>query len=194
VGGGGGGWGVFHAPPRGWGPPLARFREQRILKRILATPLRPAKFLTAQVLSRLVLSVFQAALILAVGVFVFGAHVYGNVLWIFVLAAVANLVFLNIGFAVAGRAANPDAAQGIAQAIALPMMFLSGVFFPTDTLPQIVQSAVQYLPLTPLIEALRTVSLEGGSLADTGQQLAMLGAWVVGSFALASRLFRFERA
>lgn len=186
--------GVMNFSITGMGIAIARFREQRILKRILATPLRPAKFLGAQVLSRLVLSVFQAALILAVGVFLFGANVYGNVLWIFVLATVANLVFLNIGFAVAGRADNPDAAQGIAQAIALPMMFLSGVFFPTDTLPEIVQSVVAYLPLTPLIEALREVSLEGGSITDTVPQLLMLGVWVLVSFAIASRLFRFARA
>jgi ABC-2 type transport system permease protein len=173
---------------------ISRYREQRILKRILATPLRPGKFLVAQVLARLVLSVFQAGLILAVGVFAFGAHVYGSILWIFALATLANLVFLNIGFAVAGRAANPDAAQGIAQAVALPMMFLSGVFFPTDTLPNVVQAVVKWLPLTPLLEALRKVSVDGLSITDTGPQLAMLGGWVLVSFLIASRSFRFAEA
>ena len=128
------------------------------------------------------------------GVFAFGANVYGNVLWIFVLATLANLVFLNIGFAVAGRAANPDAAQGIAQAVALPMMFLLGVFFPTENLPDIMQAIVRWLPLTPLLEALRKVSVEGLSITDTGPQLVMLGGWVVVSFFLATRMFRFARA
>jgi ABC-2 type transport system permease protein len=173
---------------------ISRFREQRILKRILATPLSPVKFLSAQVVARLVLAVVQAAIILAVGVYVFGAKVYGNVLWIFVLATLANLVFLNIGFAVAGRAANPDAAQGIGNAVALPMMFLSGVFFPTDTLPQVMQAVVAWLPLTPLIEALRAVSIDGLSITATGPQVAMLGGWVVVSFLIAGRMFRFGRA
>ena len=186
--------GVMNFAITGMAISISRYREQRILKRILATPLRPGKFLVAQVLARLVLSVFQAALILAVGVFAFGANVYGNLLWIFVLATLANLVFLNIGFAVAGRAANPDAAQGIAQAVALPMMFLSGVFFPTDTLPNVVQAVVKWLPLTPLLEALRKVSVEGLSITDTGPQLVMLGGWVIVSFFLATRMFRFARA
>jgi ABC-2 type transport system permease protein len=172
---------------------ISRYREQRILKRILATPLRPSKFLVSQVLARLVLSVFQAALILAVGVFAFGANIYGNVLWIFVLATLANLVFLNIGFAVAGRASNPDAAQGIAQAVALPMMFLSGVFFPTEDLPEVMQAIVRWLPLTPLLEALRKVSVDGLSITETGPQLLLLGGWVVVSFALAARSFRFAK-
>jgi ABC-2 type transport system permease protein len=186
--------GVMNAAIIGMAVAISRFREQRILKRILATPLRPVRFLTAQVLARLLLSIVQAALILAVGVYLFGATLYGNIVWLFVLVTVANLVFLNIGFAVAGRAANPDAAQGVANAVALPMMFLSGVFFPTDTLPEILQTIVRYLPLTPLIEALRAVTLEGQSITTTGPQLLLLGAWVVASFLIAGRMFRFARA
>ena len=186
--------GVMNFSITGMAIAVARYREQRILKRILATPLRPFKFLSAQVLSRLLLALVQAALIVAVGVFLFGANIYGNVVWIFILATVANLIFLNIGFAVAGRARNPDSAQGIASAVALPMMFLSGVFFPTDTLPQVMQAIVKYLPLTPLIEALRKVSLEGLSIVDTGPQLLLLGVWGVVSFALAAMNFRFARS
>jgi ABC-2 type transport system permease protein len=185
--------GVMNFSITGMAIAVARYREQRILKRILATPLRPFKFLAAQVLSRLLLALVQAALIVGVGVFLFGARIYGNVAWIFILATVANLIFLNIGFAVAGRARNPDSAQGIASAVALPMMFLSGVFFPTDTLPQVMQAIVRFLPLTPLIEALRKVSLEGLSITDTGPQLILLGAWGVVSFALAAMNFRFAR-
>jgi ABC-2 type transport system permease protein len=185
--------GVMNFSITGMAIAVARYREQRILKRILATPLRPFKFLSAQVLARLLLALVQAALIVAVGVFLFGANIYGNVAWIFILATVANLIFLNIGFAVAGRARNADSAQGIASAVAIPMMFLSGVFFPTDTLPQVMQTVVKYLPLTPLIEALRKVSLEGLSITDTGPQLILLGAWGVVSFALAAMNFRFAR-
>jgi ABC-2 type transport system permease protein len=173
---------------------IARFREQRILKRILATPLAPVKFLAAQVGARLVLALLQAALILIVGVYVFDGHVYGNVLWIFVLATIANLIFLNIAFAIAGRASNPDAAQGLAQAVALPMMFLSGTFFPTETLPSVMQVIVKVLPLTPLLEAMRTVSVDAKSITATGPQLLQLGIWVVVSFVIASRLFRFSEA
>lgn len=186
--------GVMNFSIIGMAVAVSRYREQRILKRILATPLSPARFLASQVGARLVLALVQAAVILAVGVFVFGANVYGNVLWLFALATLVNLVFLNIGFAVAGRAPNADAAQGIGNAVALPMMFLAGVFFPTDTLPRAMQTVVEYLPLTPLIEALRKVALDAEPITATGPELALLGAWVVGSFLIASRLFRFARA
>jgi ABC-2 type transport system permease protein len=186
--------GVMNFSIGGMSVAIARFREQRILKRILATPLAPVKFLAAQVGARLVLALLQAALILIVGVYVFDGHVYGNVLWIFVLATIANLIFLNIAFAIAGRASNPDAAQGLAQAVALPMMFLSGTFFPTETLPSVMQVIVKVLPLTPLLEAMRTVSVDAKSITATGPQLLQLGIWVVVSFEIASRLFRFSEA
>lgn len=186
--------GVMNFSVVGMAVAVARFREQRILRRILATPLRPARFLAAQVLARVLLAMVQALLIIGVGVYLFGANIYGNVLWMLVLASVANLAFLNIGFAVAGRASNPDAAQGIGTAVSIPMMFLSGVFFPTDNLPEVMQTVVQYLPLTPLIEGLREISVDGLSIASTGPQLAMLGAWVAASFLIASRSFRFGKA
>jgi ABC-2 type transport system permease protein len=186
--------GVMNASIIGMAVAISRFREQKILRRILATPLAPIRFLSAQVGARLVLSIVQSALILAVGIFVFGADLQGSLLWLFVLVTFANLIFLNLGFAAAGRAKNPDAAQGIANAIALPMMFLSGTFFPTETLPTIVQWIVRFLPLTPLLEAIRAVSVEGEPITSVGPQVAALAAWVVVSYLIANRLFRFEEA
>ena len=184
--------GVMNASIIGMAVAVSRYREQRILRRILATPLKPIRFLSAQVGARLVLSVVQSALILAVGIFVFGATLQGPLLPLFVLVTFANLIFLNLGFAAAGRAKNPDAAQGIANAIALPMMFLSGTFFPTETLPVIVQCIVKFLPLTPLLEAIRAVSVEGDPITSVGPQIAALTAWVLVSYVIANRMFRFE--
>jgi ABC-2 type transport system permease protein len=185
--------GVMNASIIGMAVAVAQFRHQRILKRILATPLPPIRFLSAQVAARLLLALVQTALILAVGMLVFGGRVYGNIAWLFLLAAFANLIFLNIGFAVAGRSPNPDSAQGFANAVALPMMFFSGVFFPTDTLPQLLQRVVALLPLTPLIDAMRKISIDGLSILDVGPELLMLAVWIAASFLLAARFFAFGK-
>lgn len=169
---------------------VTRFREQQILKRILATPLRPGLFLLAQIGSRLLLSLAQAAIILTVGV-AFGAHIHGDPFWLFVFVMLGNIVFLNIGFAVAGRARTTDAAQALAQLVTLPMLFLSGVFFPaTGALGQI----VRLLPLSPLVTGLRKILQDGDSITQCLPQLGALAAWVVISFLLARRSFRFDDA
>lgn len=170
---------------------IARLREQMILKRILATPLRPSRFLGGQVAAHLTLAVVQACLILAVGIFMFGGNVYGSIVAMVALVVLANIIFLNIGVAIAGRSKNAESAAGAANVVALPMMFLSGVFFPIETLPTLMQGVVQVLPLTPLIDAMRKISVEGLPITDCLPQIAALSVWVVVSFALARMNFSF---
>jgi len=86
-----------------------------------------------------------------------------------------------------------NAAGAMAQAVFMPMMFLSGVFFPSEALPAAVYQVTKYLPLTPLIEALRNVANNNAGLGDIKMQLLLLGAWIVVTFAIAWKTFRFEK-
>jgi ABC-type polysaccharide/polyol phosphate export permease len=103
-----------------------------------------------------------------------------------------NIVFLNLGIVIAAASKTVAAASGMANAISLPMMFLSGVFFRTEQLPPFVEKLVQFLPLTPLLGALRTVLLDNESILNAGGDLALIGAWAVAMVLLASRLFKLE--
>jgi ABC-2 type transport system permease protein len=168
---------------------VTRFREQQILRRMLATPLAPSKFLLAQITTRLLVSLVQAGIILGLGAGAFGGHIHGDPVWVFLFVVLGNLVFVNIGFTIAGRAKNVDSAQALAQLVTLPMLFLSGVFFQTSgALGQI----VKVLPLSPLVTGMRKITLDGDSITKVGPQLGVLAAWVVLSFLIARRNFRFD--
>jgi ABC-2 type transport system permease protein len=171
---------------------ITRYREQSILKRIRATPLPPRAFVLGQVLAYLVVVVIQATLIILVGKLLFDATVYGSLLALYAIALVGTMIFLNIGFTIAGLSRTPNGASGFANVIAFPMMFLSGTFFPTADLPAVIAAVVEYLPLTPIMDAMRSVSLHGEPLSALGSQLLLIGAWVVASFALAASTFRFR--
>ena len=119
-------------------------------------------------------------------------HIYGNVLWVFVLVLFANIIFLNIGFIIGAMAKRVEAANGFASAIAIPMMFLSGVFFPTENLPSILSQIVRYLPLTPLLEALRGVAIETEPLWAYPWELGILGIWIIVTSVVAIRVFKFN--
>ena len=170
---------------------VSGYREQRILKRILATPLPVRNYFASEVISRLILALVQAGVILIVGVLIFGANIHGNVGWLFLIVAFANLTFLNIGFAISGIASGPAAASGMGNVIALPMMFFSGTFFPTSSLPGFLPDLVQVLPLTPTLDAMRAVALDGRELWEVWKELAMLAGWLVASSLAAMKLFRF---
>ena len=170
---------------------ISQYRSQSVLKRILATPLRVRNYFAAEIVAHLLLSLVQAAVIIGVGVFIFGAHIYGNILWVFIIVAFANTIFLNIGFIIAGWANSPGAASGMGNAIAIPMMFFSGTFFPTSSLPSFLPELVQVLPLTPMLDAMRGVAIDGLGLWNVGRELGMLAGWLVVSSVAAIRLFRF---
>lgn len=185
------GMGVMSYSIMGVATSLVTYHEKRILRRIQVTPLPVAAFVIAQVGAFLVISVLQTGVILGTGVLV-GAHLSGNFVWAIPITLMGNIVFLNLGIVVAAASKTVAAASGMGNAISLPMMFLSGVFFPTEQLPPFVEKLVQFLPLTPLLHALRTVLLDNESILHTGGDLALIGAWALAMVLLASRLFKLE--
>ena len=171
---------------------ISNYRNLSILKRLLVTPLPIWKYFVGEVGAHLMVALVQAAIIMSVGVLVFGAKIHGNLAWILVIVVLGSLVFLNIGFIVSGWTNNPAAASGMGNAIALPMMFFAGTFFPTAALPWVLPYVAEALPLTPMLVALRDVANAGEPLWNTWPQLAILGGWVLATGAVAAKVFRFN--
>ena len=186
------GMGVMTFSIIGMGTTMAQYRQQRILRRIQATPLKVRTFFIAQVLAWLVLSLVQTAIIMTAGTIIFSAVIYGNYFWVLPLVVLANLTFLNLGFIVGSLSKSVQAASGLGNLLTMPMLFFSGVFFPADRLPSAMSNAVKYLPLTPLLEALRGVLLDAQPLWDFPTQLALLVGWLVVTGVVAVKTFKFE--
>ncbi len=170
---------------------LVTYHEKRILRRIQMTPLPVPAFVIAQVAAFLALSLLQTAIILLVGTAA-GADLPITFFWAFPLALIGNLIFLNLGILVAAASKTVAAASGLGNVVTLPMMFLSGVFFPIDQLPGVLERIVRFLPLTPLLGAFRKVLLDEESILATGSDLALLAGWAVLTTVLAARFFKLE--
>ncbi len=174
---------------------LVRFRAQGVLRRLFATPISPAHFLVGQVITRLTISVLQAYILLAVGALALGVSIGGSAeawLAMTLLAVMGGALFLSVGLAISGMAKTEDVAAPVSNIIALPMMFLSGVFFPVDTLPDTVSRVTQYLPLTYLADGMREAALEGAGVTSLGPEFLGLAVWTALAFAVATRTFRWE--
>ena len=172
--------------PSAWAPPCRSSSS-----RASATPTSPAYFLSAQVLSRLIIGVVQVAILFAIGIW-FGLQMFGSYMTLFVVVIIGSAIFLAIGFAIAGWAKNEDQAAPVANLISLPMMFLSGVFFPRDALPDFLAAITALLPLTYVIEALRAIVNQCADLLSLGPEMLGMAVWVVITFVIAIRLFRWE--
>jgi ABC-2 type transport system permease protein len=98
------------------------------LRRLFATPTPPAYFLSAQVASRLIIAFVQVVILFGIGIW-FGLQMFGDYLSLAAIVLLGSVIFLAVGFSIAGWAKNEDQAAPVANLISLPMMFLSGVFF-----------------------------------------------------------------
>jgi ABC-2 type transport system permease protein len=170
---------------------FVRLKRTGALRRLFATPTSPAYFLGAQVASRLMLAFVQVVILFGIGIW-FGLQMFGDYVSLAVIVLIGSVIFLAIGYSIAGWAKDENQAAPVANLISLPMMFLSGVFFPRDAMPDFLANITQFMPLTYIIEALRAVVNNGSSLTSLGPQLLGMGVWAVITFLLAVRLFQWE--
>lgn len=180
---GGGLWGVGFA--------TVDMRIRKLLKRLVATPMRKSHFLLGVMLSRLFFMVPEVILLLGFSRYVFGVVIHGRLLAVVALILMGAGTFAGIGLLVASRAQTLEAVSGLMNLVMLPMWVLSGIFFSSERFPDFAQPLIKLLPLTPLINALRNVILEGASLTAQGPELAILTGWAVIAFSLALWWFRW---
>jgi ABC-2 type transport system permease protein len=174
----------------GWG--LVQMRMGKLLKRLVATPMRKADLLASFILSRLLLALFETAFFLAFARVLFDVRVQGALPSFFLVAGAGALSFGGLGLLVASRAQNSETAGGLMNLVTLPMTVLSGVFFSASHFPGWMQPLVKALPLTAVIDSLRAISIDGVSLSTLGRPLLVLLLWGVGAFLLALRVFRWS--
>src|SRR5207245_2854597 len=122
----------------------------------------------------------------------FGVVIQGSLLAMAALILAGALTFAGLGLLLASRARTLEAVSGLMNLAMLPMWVLSGIFFSSERFPEVAQPFIKALPLTPLINALRAVSVEGAGLASQWRELGILAAWGGGSFALALWWFRWR--
>lgn len=168
------------------------YRERGILRRIKVTPFPLWKFTLARITSNLVVAMLTSAILIGMGVLVWGMEPTGSPLLIGLTILVGGLAFLAIGFLIAAVSRNVEVAASYANLITFPMLFLSGVFFPLSTLPEWLSAITQFFPLRYLIDALRDVMNEGDGITAIWSDLAVLTGWFLVAMALAVRFFRWD--
>jgi ABC-2 type transport system permease protein len=168
---------------------LAVRREQGILRRFRATPLRPAVVLGSQVLVSLLLAITGAVLLIAVGRVLFNLRLPADPLGVTLAFVLSGLSFFALSFIVAGLARTSDAARSIGLALYFPMMMLSGAAFPRASMPPAVQEASAWLPMTQVVTLLQGLWL--GTGWNRVAVVVLIGMLIAGAL-IATRTFRWE--
>lgn len=171
---------------------LVTYKEKGVLRRLRATPLPMRSFMGANVLTRILISLAQMAVVLAVGILLFHVTVNGSLLAVCAVSVIGSATFVSLGFTIAAVSKDTEVAQALMNVVQMPMMFLSGIFFPMTNAPAWIQPVVKLMPLTYLADALRAVIIDGAGLWAVRWDLVVLVAAGAAFVLVARRYFRWQ--
>ena len=186
------GYGVAATCFAGLGISLVVRRESGVLKRIRSTPLPPAIYILGVLGSTFVVFLIEAALIIAIGRFLFSVPVPTEVLSLLVVLALGALCFAAMGLGITGFVRSAEGSSAVINAVYLPMAIISGTFFTPKDYPGFLKGIATVLPLTHYTELIRNVMLRHEQFWSDPVSIAVVLAWgAVGAIA-AARRFRWQ--
>jgi len=174
-------WGI------GWN--LIELRIKKLLRRIVATPLRKSIFLISHGLNRMILSAAEMLLLYIFAYFYFDIRIQGSLLALALVFLSGYCAFAGIAILISSRVQNTQSGNGMINIVTMPMFILSGIFFSYHNFPDWLIPYVEVLPLTMLTNSLRGIITEGIGLAQVIQP--SLGLFGIGAvcFALGLKLY-----
>jgi ABC-2 type transport system permease protein len=169
---------------------LTLLRDEGVLKRIRGTPMPPGAYLAGLIGSAAVNAFLQVALVVAIGNVLYGVDWPADPLLLALFTGLGVVCFAALGVAFSHAIPNEDAAPAYTNAVFLPLIFISGVFYSPSELPEALEAIAEALPLKHLIDGLSEAIVGGGG--DAATAAAVVGGWALAGLVVAVRFFRWE--
>lgn len=136
-----------------------KLRDNKVMRSLAVTPLSRSAYFGSDLLLRVLIGYVQAVILLSIGYFLFGLEIMGNLFSLSALILLGSLTFTSIGYLLVSIAKSTLTGNVLIQIVMMIMVFLSGIFFKTSTMPGYLQQVMKILPLTYLGDAIRQVML-----------------------------------
>jgi ABC-type multidrug transport system permease subunit len=176
----------------GMGFAIVNARMRKLLKRLVATPMRKSHYILSFFLGRMIWLIIEVVLLVAFGWIVFGVRVNGSIALLTLLCFVGGYAFSGLGLLISSRVKTIEAVSGMMNLVMVPMWICSGVFFSYERFPDKVKPLIRLLPLTALNDALRAVINDAAGISQIAIPLAVLAAWGIVGFAVGIRIFKWQ--
>ena len=158
----------------GMGASIAGERETGELARLFMTPTSISTVVGGKIASKLIIELVRALILIFMAIILFNVSIKGGILQTFIVLFFGALCFVGFGIMLSARTNSQEDYTQIAMPFSMPMMFVSGVFYPIETMPWILQKIAYIFPLTYLNDAMRAVMIKGQSLGDVWLDLVIL--------------------
>lgn len=158
----------------GMGATIAGERETGELARLFMTPTSVSTVIGGKIAAKLLIELVRALILIFMAVLLFNVSIKGGFLQTFIVLVIGALCFVGFGIMLSARTSTQEDYAQISLPFSMPMMFVSGVFYPIETMPWILQKLAYIFPLTYLNDAMRGIMLKGQSLGDVWFDLVIL--------------------
>jgi ABC-2 type transport system permease protein len=182
---------MFMSSMLGLGDSIAGERERGELARLFMTPTSISSVLSGKIISQLVKEMIRAIILILSAMAIFNVVINGNFALLILVMLISVLCFVGFAMMISATAKTQEDYIQIVMPIAIPMMFICGVFFPKETMPWLLQKISYILPLTYAEDAFRAVMLQGAGLSSIALDLVVLLLFTAFFFVMG--VLRFNR-
>lgn len=166
-------------------------RSKKLLRRMVATPMKKSNFLLALITARFTMNIVEGFILFLFAWLYFGVQIQGSIPALFVIFVAGNMAFSGISILISSRTANSEIGNGLINAIVTPMMVVSGVFFSYHNFPDWSIPVIRHLPLTILADTVRSIFNENIRLVDIYVETIVLATTGIVCFVTGLKIFKW---
>jgi ABC-type multidrug transport system permease subunit len=167
-------------------------RSKKLLRRLVATPMKKSHFLIALITVRVAMNFVEAIVLLLFALITFNITIQGSISAMVLLFIAGNIAFAGIAVFVSSHTSNTEVGNGLINAVVMPMMILSGIFFSYHNFPDWSVKVIQVLPLTMLTDGIRSIFNEGAGYNDVAIPILILSATGIIFFSAGLKIFKWH--
>lgn len=167
-------------------------RSKKLLRRLVATPMRKSHFLVALITVRIVMNIIESIILLVFAMMAFNMTIQGDITSLILIYIAGNIAFAGLAVFVSSHTSNTEVGNGLINAIVMPMMILSGIFFSYQNFPDWSHGFIQALPLTMMTDNCRSIINEGSGIADVFLPIIILMTIGVAFFSAGLKIFKWH--
>ena len=167
-------------------------RSKKLLRRLVATPMKKSHFLIALITVRITMNFIESLVLFLFALLAFNMTIQGDISALILLFLAGNIAFAGIAVFVSSHTSNTEVGNGLINFVVFPMMVLSGIFFSYHNFPDWSIPVIQKLPLTTLTDGIRSIFNEGAGYAETTIPIIILTTTGIVFFAAGLKIFKWH--
>jgi len=167
-------------------------RSQKLLRRMVATPMKKSHLLMALMIVRIAMNLVESTLLFIFAYLVFDITIQGNPVALLAIFLAGNIAFAGIAIFISSHTERTETGNGLINVVVMPMMVLSGIFFSYHNFPEWSLAFIQKLPLTLLADGFRRIFIEGAGFSEISVPAVILTATGIFFFSIGLKIFKWH--